>query len=86
MIQALRHILKAEAWPLSGEGPHWEAEARLFRSLARRQFVPSMRQRIDLPRLYKDAARAMPDPIDGQMPLPVPAVCPVTLDELLAEE
>ena len=28
----------------------------------------------------------MPDENDGQPPLPVPPVCPVTLDELLAEE
>jgi hypothetical protein len=65
--------------------PHWEAEARLFRAQARRRFVPSMRQRIDLAGLYKDAVRAMPAAIDGVAPLQVAAVCPVTLDGLLAE-
>jgi len=43
-----------------------------------------MRQRIDIADLYAKALHAMPDTVDGQAPLPVPAVCPVTLDELLA--
>ena len=28
--QALIHMLKAEAWPLSREVPHWRAETRRF--------------------------------------------------------
>ena len=78
-------MLKAEAWPLCREAPHWQAEARLFRSQARRRFTPSMRERIDLAGLYADALRGLPDTIDGQLPLPVPAACPVTLDDLLSE-
>jgi hypothetical protein len=35
-------------------------------------------------KLYRQALRRMPDTIDGQQPLPVPAVCPVTLEEMLA--
>ena len=34
---------------------------------------------------YKKAFHLMPETIDGQPPLPVPAICPVTLDELLGE-
>lgn len=83
--QALAHMLKAEAWPLSGEVPHWQAEARRFCIDAATRFSPSMRQRIDLDRLYRQARHIMPDTIDGQAPLPVPATCPVTLDELLAD-
>ena len=85
LLQALVHMLKAEAWPTSPAVPGWQAEARLFRAQARRAFAPSMRQRLDVPGLYADALRAMPETIDGQAPLPVPAICPVTLDELLAE-
>lgn len=81
--QALAHMLKAEAWPLSGEVPHWQAEARRFRIDAAARFSPSMRQRIDLDRLYRQARHIMPDTIDRQPPLPVPDACPVTLDELL---
>src|SRR3954452_15848864 len=40
----------------------------------------------DLADLYADAVRALPETIDGQPPLPVPAECPVTLDEMLAED
>ena len=30
LLQALVHMLKAEAWPLSREASHWQAEARLI--------------------------------------------------------
>jgi len=85
LTQALAHMLKAEAWPLSMAVSGWQAEARLFRRQARRRFAPSMRQKIDLAELYDDALAALPDTIDGQGPLPVPAVCPVTLDNLLGD-
>jgi hypothetical protein len=85
LLQALVHILKAEAWPLSQAASGWRAEARLFRAQARRRFAPSMRQRIDLAGLYADAVRAMPETMDDQPPLPVPDQCPATLDELLGE-
>ncbi len=84
--QALAHMLKAVAWPLSREVPHWQAEARRFRIDAAARFTQSMRQRIDMDRLYRQARHIMPDTIDGQPPLPVPDACPVTLDELLAAE
>jgi hypothetical protein len=84
LVQALVHMLKAEAWPLSREAPGWLAEAIRFRGDAARRFTPSMRQRISLDKLYASALRAMPETIDGQPPLPVRhAACPVTLDELL---
>ena len=85
LVQALLHMLKAEAWPLSPAAPGWRAEAVRFRGDAADRFSPSMRQRIDLAKLYRRALRAMPDTIDGQPPLPVPESCPVTLDELLGE-
>ena len=85
LVQALLHDLKAEAWPLSREVPHWRAEARRFRGDAADRFAPSMKQRLDIKRLYVRALRAMPEAIDGQPPLPVPQECPVTLDELRSE-
>jgi hypothetical protein len=84
--QALIHMLKAEAWPLSREVPHWQAEARQFRIDAADRYAPSMRQRIDIDRIYRQALRGLPETIDGQPALPVPEGCPVTLDELLAED
>ena len=85
LVQALLHDLKAEAWPMSRDAPHWRAEARGHRDEARRAFSPSMAQRIDVAKLYREALRRMPESLDGQSPLPVPQACPVTLAELLAE-
>jgi Domain of unknown function DUF29 len=84
--QALRHMLKAEAWPLHRDAPTWRADAIDFRGQAADRFAPSMRQRLDLAKLYRRALRALPDTLDGQPPLPVPLVCPVTLDELLSDD
>jgi hypothetical protein len=85
LVQALVHILKAQARPLSREAPHWESEARRFRGNAADRFAPSTRQRIDVERFYRRALRVMPDTINGQAPLPVPVACRVTLDELLSD-
>ena len=85
LVQALRHMLKAEGWPLSRDAPVWRADALDFRGQAASRFTPSMRQRIDLARLYRRAVRAIPEAMDGVPPLPVPEACPVTLDELLSE-
>jgi hypothetical protein len=85
LVQALLHDLKAAAWPLSRDVPHWRAEARGQRDDARSAFTPSMAQRIDVAALYRRALRRMPETIDGQPPLPVPETCTVTLDELLTE-
>ena len=85
LILALLHDLKAGAWPFSRDVDHWRAEARGHHDDARRHFSPSMARRIDIAKLYRQALRRMPEKMDGTLPLPVPAVCPVTLAEMLAE-
>jgi hypothetical protein len=85
LARAIEHMLKAEAWPLSRDVPSWQAEARRFRGDAADRFSPSMRQRIDMKRVYRRALAALPETLDGAPPLPVPPECPVTLDELLTE-
>ena len=77
----MRHILKAEAWPLSLDAPSWLADAIDFRRQARRCFVPSLQQKIDVAALYTDTLAALPGAVDGQPPLPVLDAWPVTLDE-----
>ena len=84
LVQALLHDLKAQAWPQSRDAPHWRAEARRFRGDAASRFAPSMRQKIDVARIYRRALRAMPEAIEGLPPLPIEAEMP-TLEELLAE-
>lgn len=86
LYQALVHMLKVEAWPLSSAVPHWQGEARGFRAQARRKFKESMRDKIDIPGLYADALEALPETLDGLEPLLVSRECPVTLDEMLARD
>jgi Domain of unknown function DUF29 len=85
LVQALRYMLKAEGWPLHRDAPSWRVDAIGFREEAERRYAPSMRERIDLARLWRQAVRALPETVDGQPPLPMPQACPVTLEELLAE-
>jgi uncharacterized protein DUF29 len=82
--QALVHMLKIKALPASPAAPGWQEEVIRFRQEAADAFTPSMRQRIDLGRVYRQALQRLPTQIDGQPSLPVPQDCPVTLDELLA--
>ena len=84
IIQALAHDLKTQAWPESQAAPGWRTEAIRFCQEAAEAFAPSMRQHIDMARLYAQAVRRPPATIDGQPSRPVPVTCPVTLDDLLA--
>jgi hypothetical protein len=86
LLQALLHQLKIKAWPNSRYVPGWEEEVIRFRQEAADAYSPSMAQRIELDRLYRRALQRLPKQIDGQPPLPLPQTCPVTLDELLAED
>ena len=86
LFQSLLHGLKAEAWPLSSSAEHWRGEARSFRVQAADNFLPSMRQRVEIAQLYERAQRALPDTVDGQPPLPVSPTCTVTLEAFLADD
>jgi hypothetical protein len=83
--QALRHMLKAEAWPLSRDAPTWRADAIDFRCQAKDAFTQSMRQKVDVASLYREARQTLPETVDGQPPLPIQTEMP-TLDELLSED
>jgi hypothetical protein len=86
LVQALVHMLKVKAWPEARDVEHWRAEAIRFRGDPERRFSPSMRQRLDLAKLYRQAVRAVPAAIDAQPRPALPAACPMTLAELLSEE
>ena len=83
LTQAMLHILKTRAWPDSREVPHWRREVAAFLLDARADYTPSMRGRIDLVRLYARAVAHLPDWMDDVPALPVPELCPFTLEELL---
>jgi hypothetical protein len=86
LVQAIIHRLKMDAWPTCRDAPNWRADSARFRGDAASRFVPSMRQRIDLARIWRRARRAMPESVDGQPAPPLPLECPFTLDWLLSEE
>jgi hypothetical protein len=71
-------MLKAEAWPLSRDAPTWRADAK-------DALTPSMRQKIDVASLYREARQTLPETVDGQQPLPILTELP-TLDTLLSED
>jgi hypothetical protein len=83
----LTHLLKVCGWPDSPSASHWRSEIVVFQKDALQRFAPSMRQRIDLARLYADALEQLePAHYDGAAPLPWPAECPFTLDQLLHDK
>jgi hypothetical protein len=82
----LVHLLKVRGWPDSPSVAHWRGEIGSFQKNAVRRFAPSMRQRIDLAKLYRDAVEQLVGvDYDGFVPLAWPVACPFTLDELLTE-
>jgi len=82
----LTHLLKVHGWPASAAGNHWRTEIATYQRNMTRRFAPSMRQRIDLGKLYQDALDGLEgDKYDDQPPHPWPASCPFTLDQLLTE-
>ena len=84
LSQALRHILKLKAWPESTAARHWRQEATAFLVDARSEYTPSMRQRLDVSKVYQSALsviRTFED--DTGVPATLPDACPFTLDDLL---
>ncbi|HVC63695.1 MAG TPA: DUF29 domain-containing protein [Acetobacteraceae bacterium] len=85
--QMLVHLLKVCGWPDCPSAGHWQGEFVAFQKEAARRFAPSMRQRIDVALLYADAQEQLePVQYDGTAPLPWPAECPFTLDQLLHDK
>jgi len=83
--QATTHLLKLHAWPSSRSAGHWRSEAGSFLDDAEQRFTPSMRQRIELDRLYAKALRRAREAVDDAgAPQPLPGTCPFAPDELLA--
>jgi len=82
----LLHLLKIWLLPNNETVGHWRAEVVAFQKNTVRRFAPSMRQRIDLVKLYDDAIEQLE--AGGQTPNSVrqwPATCPFTLDQLLGD-
>ncbi len=84
LTQALAHLLNLAAWPDGQATAHWRGETARFLVAAHRRFSPSMRQRIELADLYRDALyelRSRSD-LSGE-PRPVSPECSLSLNDLL---
>jgi hypothetical protein len=82
----LVHLLKVNCWPENLSTGHWRGEIVSFQKDAAQRFAPSMRQRINLDRLYEAAGEQVAAATyDGQPAMPFPPDCPFTLDQLLTE-
>ncbi len=84
LVQAMAHRLKAIGWPDARDVQTSLADARGFCGDAADRFAPSMRQRIDMDRLYRRAVSRLPAIMDGKPPAALPETCPWTLQALLA--
>ncbi len=85
--QALVHLLKLHGWPAADAAAHWRGETIGFLAGARRRYVPSMRQRIELEEIYADALQQVRGGASlDQPPRTLPESCPFSLDDLLAKD
>jgi hypothetical protein len=81
------HLLKVHGWPDSPSANHWRGEIVSFQKDAAQRFAPSMRQRIDLAKLYTDASEQLETVLYGGVaPLAWPITCPCSLDQLLNDK
>lgn len=84
LFRALAALLKCVGWPNSPEMDHRSAEALACLLEARRHWVPSMAQRIDLADLYADAVNVIRRMlVAASPPLALGDECPFTLDDLI---
>jgi hypothetical protein len=87
LCHMLARLLKVHGWPDSQSANRWRGKIVAFQKDAARRFAPSMRQRIDVALLYADPQEQLePIQYDGTAPLPWPAACPFTLDQLLHDK
>ncbi|MSO99572.1 MAG: DUF29 domain-containing protein [Acetobacteraceae bacterium] len=82
----LVHLPTVQGWPDNRLRVHWRVEVVACQQNAEHRFAPSMRQTIDLARLYSDALEQLDGAhYDGIAPRRCPVSCPFTLDQLLTE-
>jgi hypothetical protein len=84
LYRLLEHMLKMTGWPEDDAWEHWRNEGITFLAQARRAYLPSMRQRIDLPDIWTDAHRGVSMmTMHGSLPRPLRETCPFELDEVM---
>jgi Domain of unknown function DUF29 len=83
--RAMQHKLYLLGWPGNLSARHWRAEAEDRLAEAADEFRESMRKDVDLEKLYRRARLSALRHMDDPPSVPLPDLCPWTLDELLAE-
>ena len=83
--QTLAHLIKISIDRESPSIAHWVSEASGFQSDAVLASSPGLRQRLDLPKIWKLAKRNAGDSLSeyGIVVPPLPEQCPLTLEQLL---
>lgn len=84
LVQAMVHLLKLQLAPDAAPAAHRRAETAAFLAAARRSFAPSMRQRVDLAELWKDAVYEIQAEAEAAAAPRWPEACPFTLDQLVS--
>ncbi|MBV9538040.1 MAG: hypothetical protein JOY70_03800 [Acidisphaera sp.] len=85
LTQIIGRRMDLALWPASRDAPHCNDELAVLEADVAEAFQPSMRQHIDLQRLYQRATRRLPDAIDETPAGPLPRERPFVLDDLLGE-
>ena len=80
---SILHVLKLHVWPNADSVRHWRGDIVGFQNEAEERFTPSMRQRVDVAKLCKNAVK--------QIHAADPAACvppdnPFTLDDPMHED
>jgi len=87
LVQLFAHLLVAACSPSEQPQRHWRSEIRQHHLHAVTAFSPSMRQKLDRDRIWRQAIALANDKLvdAGETQLPAPLTCPFTLDEILNE-
>lgn len=86
LTKALVHLLKLHAVPDSLAVRKWRGESLRFLADAQQSFAPSMRQRIDLDRLFRKALAQVLAVLRPTERIDSDLACPYSLNDLLADE
>lgn len=83
--QILTHLVKIAVDREARSAAHWVTEVSGFQSDAVLAYSPGLKQRLDLPKIWKLAKRNATDSLGeyGIAVPPLPEECPLTLDQLL---
>ena len=87
--QILLHLIKAASDPESPALSHWRAEATNFNVALPDRYAPSMRQLIEMQKLWQGARKAAAASLRGhgaRLAADLPEECPFSLDEIISQD